>query len=141
MIIHHVNSDCSYRLYEAKGNFFIESGTYKAIHAKSDIHAAIWYLIDWIRMVCFTNLNDQDCEKIKELLKTTQDLDKEDVMNKICGRKLNRVFYEHAYTLVFEAFENDREEVVTLDNEQNFFMYEEIVQLVRFNPVKEKKTI
>lgn len=138
MKIHHVNTNCSYVLYEAKGNYFIESGAYKAIHAKSDVHAAIWYLIDWIRMVCFTNITDQDCERIKELLKSECDLDKEDVMNTICGRKLNRVFYEHAYALIFEAYENDIQQVITLDNDVNFFIYEEVVQLLRFNPVKVK---
>ena len=138
MTIHHVSSNCSYVLYETKGNFFIESGTYKAIHAKSDVHAAIWYLIDWIRMVCFTNITESECEKIKGLLKYPDDLDKEDLMNTVCGKKLNGVFYEHAYGLIFEAYENDTQQVIKLDNEVNFFIYEEIVQLLRFNPVKVK---
>lgn len=139
MTIHHVNSNCSYELYEANGNFFITSGTYKAIHAKSDVHAAIWYLIDWMRMVSFTNLNEQDCETIKNLSSSAVELDKEDVMNTICGRKLNRVFYEKAYGLIYDAYENDPQQIITLDNETNFFLYEEILQLLRFNPVKEKK--
>ena len=138
MTIHHVNTNCSYVLYEAKGNYFIESGAYKAIHAKSDVHAAIWYLIDWIRMVCFTNITDQDCKRIQELLKSEDDLDKEDLMNTICGRKLNRVFYEHAYGLIFEGYEHDVQQVVTLENGVNFFIYEEVVQLLRFNHVKVK---
>jgi hypothetical protein len=139
MTIHHVNSNCSYTLYQSKGNFFIESGAYKAIHAKSDIHAAIWYLIDWIRMVCFTNLTDEDCIKIGVLGKSTDRLDKESVMNTICGRKLNRVFYEHSYALIYEAYDNDSQQIISLDNERNFFLYEEILQLLRFSPVSEKK--
>ena len=139
MIIHHVNSDSSYVLYQAKGNFFIESGAYKAIHAKTDLHAAIWYLIDWIRMVCFTNLTDQDCEKIKKISKSTKRPNKEEVMNTICGRKLNRVFYEQAYALIYDAYQNDCDAVISLQNDINFFIHEEILQLIRFNSVKINK--
>jgi hypothetical protein len=139
MTIHHVNSNCSYVLYESKGNFFIENNSYKAIHAKNDIHAAIWYLIDWIRMVCFTNLSEDDCAKLSSLMKSPEDLNKEEVMNTICGRKLNRVFYEHAYALIFQAYDTEGQPDVILHNDINFFLYEEIIQLLKFNSVMYRK--
>jgi hypothetical protein len=136
MTIHHVDSQCTYLLYEMKGNFFIESGSFKSLHPNNDVRAAIWSLIDWMRMVCFTNLTDGDCEKIKIISNSTTALHKDDVMNIICGRKLNRVFYEQAYTLIHDAYSQDVKQTISLHNGDNFFLYEEILQLLRFSPEK-----
>jgi hypothetical protein len=72
-------------------------------------------------------------------MKSEDDLNREDVMNTICGRKLNRVFYEHAYALILEAYDADSQQDITLQNDINFFLYEEIIQLIKFNTVMHRK--
>jgi hypothetical protein len=138
MTIHHFNTVQTYDLYEAGGNFCIRNDTYRALHAKSDLHSAIWDLIDWIRMSNFTNLSDEDCMILQKLLKSAEVLDKNSVMDVICGRKLNRVFYEHAYDLIYHTYTHEKNRSVVLNNEHNFFLYEEILQLLKFRPLKSK---
>jgi hypothetical protein len=72
-------------------------------------------------------------------MKSENNLNREDVMNTICGRKLNRVFYEHAYALIFEAYDTGSQQDITLQNDINFFLYEEIIQLLKFNTVMLRK--
>jgi hypothetical protein len=136
MIIHHFNTAQTYELHEANGNYCIRNDKYKALHAKHDLHSAIWDLIDWIRMTNFTSLTDEDCKAIEKLLKSAQTLHKDSMMDIICGRKINRVFYENAYDLIYHHYNSENEKSILLNNETNFFIYEEIVQLIKFHTLK-----
>ena len=93
----------------------------------------IWDLIDWIRMSNFTNLTNEDCNAIRKIWNTDEPFIKEEVMNIICGKKLNRLFYEHAYDLIYYSFMTKRDRLFVLNNQFNFFLYEEIVQLIKFS--------
>jgi hypothetical protein len=136
MIVHHLNTNEFYEVTEENRRFFIRNDRYKAFHAKADLHSTVWDLIDWIRMTNFTGLTDQDCDNLMRLAKTNQVLEKETVMNIICGRKINRVFYEGAYNMIAQAFSSAAPAKVVLNNETNFFLYEEIIQLLKFSPLK-----
>jgi hypothetical protein len=138
MTIHHFNTAQTYDLYEANGNFCIRNEAYKALHAKNDLHLAIWDLIDWIRMTHFTNLSDEDCHTIQKISQSGNPFDKNLLMDVICGRKINRVFYEHAYDLIYHTYIHEKNKSVVLNNEHNFFLYEEIIQLLKFRPLKTK---
>lgn len=138
MIIHHLNTEQTYELHEVSGNFFIKNDSYKAIRAKNDLHSVTWDLIDWIRMTNFTNLTEEDRLAIQRISSVTSLPDKESIMNVICGRKLNRVFYERAYHLIHDGYQENKIKTVLLDNEKNFFLYEEIIQLLKFSPLKIK---
>jgi hypothetical protein len=138
MTIHHFNTVQTYDLYEANGHFCIRNDTYKALHAKSDLHSSIWDLIDWIRVTNFTNLTDEDYVVLQKLSKSSQLPDKNLIMDVICGRKLNRVFYEHAYDLIYHTYTHEKTRSVVLNNEHNFFLYEEILQLLKYRPLKPK---
>jgi hypothetical protein len=136
MIVHHLNTNEFYEVTEESRRFFIRNEKYKVFHAKSDLHSTLWDLIDWIRMTNFTGITDQDCVSIMRLAKTDQQLEKETVMNIICGRKINRVFYEGAYNMIFQVFGSAAPVTVVLNNETNFFLYEEVIQLLKFSPLK-----
>jgi hypothetical protein len=138
MIIHHLNTNEFYEVVEENKRFFIRNEKYKAFHAKGDLHSTVWDLIDWIRMTNFTGLTAADCENVMRIAKTSQLLEKETVMNIICGRKINRVFYEGAYNLITQTFNTTGKATVVLNNETNFFLYEEIIQLLKFSPLKIK---
>jgi hypothetical protein len=138
MIVHHLNTNEFYELVEENKRFFIRNERYKAFHAKSDLHSTVWDLIDWIRMTNFTGLTSVDCENVMRIAQTSQNLEKETVMNIICGRKINRVFYEGAYNLITQTFVTAGNATVVLNNETNFFLYEEIIQLLKFSPLKIK---
>lgn len=137
MIVHHLNTNEFYEVVEENKRFFIRNERYRAFHAKSDLHSTVWDLIDWIRMTNFTGLTATDCENVMRIAETTQNLEAETVMNIICGRKINRVFYEGAYNLITQTF-NTGNATVVLNNETNFFLYEEIIQLLKFSPLKIK---
>ncbi|HEY0744638.1 MAG TPA: hypothetical protein VGD40_24390 [Chryseosolibacter sp.] len=138
MIVHHLNTNEFYEVVEESKRFFIRNERYKAFHAKSDLHATVWDLIDWIRMTNFTGLTQADCENVMRIAQTPQKLETETVMNIICGRKINRVFYEGAYNLITQTFNTAGNATVVLNNETNFFLYEEIIQLLKFSPLKIK---
>jgi hypothetical protein len=136
MTIYHLNTDQRYELHEVSGNFFIKNDQYKAVRAKNDLHSVTWDLIDWIRLSNFTNLSDDDHRALQRISATQHLPDKESIMNIICGRKLNRVFYEQAYNLIHEGYTENKNKTVLLDNEKNFFLYEEILQLLKYSPLK-----
>jgi hypothetical protein len=138
MTIHHLNTNEFYQVTEENNRFFIRNETYRAFHAKSDLHSTIWDLIDWIRMTNFTNLTDEDCRNVMRISGTTANLERETVMNIICGRKINRVFYEGAYNMIAQTFVTAPNATVVLNNETNFFIYEEIIQLLKYSPLKIK---
>lgn len=138
MIVHHLNTNEFYTITTEANRFFIRNETYKAFHAKGDLHSTVWELIDWIRMTNFTNLTEDDCKNITRIADTNQDLEKDTVMNIICGRKINRVFYEGAYNLITHTFASAPQATVVLNNETNFFLYEEIIQLLKYSPLKIK---
>ena len=142
MLIHHFNTDQTYELCEENQMFIIKGGMLKAKHLKYDLHAAIWDLIDWIRISSFTNLTDEDCEVVRKISNIEESFLKEEVMNIICGRKLNRLFYEHAYDLIYYSYMTKRDKLFVLNNQHNFFIYEEIAQLIRFSTltITSKKT-
>lgn len=136
MIVHHLNTNEFYEIVEETKRFFIRNEKYKAFHAKGDLHSTLWDLIDWIRMTNFTGLTDADCANVMRIAQTNQNLETETVMNIICGRKINRVFYEGAYNLMYQSFTTGGNATVVLNNETNFFLYEEIIQLLKFSPLK-----
>jgi hypothetical protein len=138
MIVHHLNTNEFYEVVEENKRFFIRNEKYKAFHAKSDLHTTVWDLIDWVRMTNFTGLTSTDCENVKRIAQSSQNLEGEAVMNIICGRKINRVFYEGAYNLIAQTFASSGNVTVVLNNETNFFLYEEIIQLLKFSPLKIK---
>jgi hypothetical protein len=138
MIIHHLNTNEFYEITEEGKRFFIRNEKYRAFHAKSDLHSTAWDLIDWIRMTNFTGFTEQDCQRVMRIAQTNQLLEKEMVMNIICGRKINRVFYEGAYNLIAQTFASTGNATVVLNNETNFFLYEEVIQLLKFSPLKIK---
>jgi hypothetical protein len=138
MIVHHANTNEFYKVTAEANRFFISNDTYKAFHAKGDLHSTVWELIDWVRMTNFTNLTDEDCNNLMRLANTSQNLEKETVMNVICGRKINRVFYEGAYNLITNTFSSTPNATVVLNNETNFFLYEEVIQLLKYSPLKIK---
>jgi hypothetical protein len=138
MIVHHLNTNEFYNVVSEGNRFFISNDTYKAFHAKGDLHSTIWELIDWIRMTNFTNLTDGDCRNLMKLTDSSATLEKETVMNIVCGRKINRVFYEGAYNLIAQTFASAPKATVVLNNETNFFLYEEIIQLLKYSPLKIK---
>lgn len=141
MIVHHLNTSEFYEIIEEGKRFFIRNERYKAFHAKADLHSTVWDLIDWIRIINFTGFKDEDCAKVMQIAKTNQNLEKETVMNIICGRKINRVFYEGAYNLIVQAFNSSGKATVVLNNETNFFLYEEVIQLLKFSPLKIKASL
>ena len=63
-------------------------------------------------------------------------LNRNEVMNTICGKKINRLFYQHAYDLLYYSIKSNPGKFVVLNNETNFFLYEEIIQLLRFTTLK-----
>lgn len=136
MIIHHFNRNEAYELYEVNKTFFISGDTLSGSHQKSDLHHALWDLIDWIRTVSFTNLRDEDCKAVQLTSRSDREIDREEMMNVICGKKINRLFYEHAYDLLYYSYISKHEKFVVLNNERNFFIYEEIIQLMRFSTLK-----
>ncbi len=138
MTIHHFNTFQSYELIKRDNYFFIRNDKYKSFHAKSDLHSTVWELLDWIRMTNFTNITVEDGEAIARIDAIETVLDREAVMNVICGRKINRVFYEHAYDLITYTFNKAPESSLVLNNETNFFLYEEIIQLLRYSPLRMK---
>jgi hypothetical protein len=138
MIVHHLNTNEFYEVVEENKRFFIRNEKYKAFHAKSDLHTTVWDLIDWVRMANFTGFTSTDCENVMRIAQSTQHLEAEAVMNIICGRKINRVFYEGAYNLIAQTFATGNMATVVLNNETNFFLYEEIIQLLKFSPLKIK---
>jgi hypothetical protein len=138
MIVHHLNTNEFYTVTAEGNRFFIQNETYKAFHAKGDLHSTVWELIDWIRMVNFTNLSDDDCRNVVKIANSSHNLEKETVMNVICGRKINRVFYEGAYNLITQTFASAPNATVVLNNETNFFLYEEVIQLLKYSPLKIK---
>jgi hypothetical protein len=140
MIVHHLNTNEFYEVTEEGKRFFIRNERYKAFHAKSDLHSTVWDLIDWIRMTNFTGFSDEDCQNVMRIAQTKQTLDKDAVMNIICGRKINRVFYEGAYNLITQTFTSLGNATVVLNNETNFFLYEEVIQLLKFSPLKIKSS-
>lgn len=141
MIVHHLNTGEFYEITEEGKRFFIRNEKYKAFHAKADLHSTVWDLIDWIRMTNFTGFSNEDCSKVMKIANTNQNLEKETVMNIICGRKINRVFYEGAYNLITQAFNTSGIATVVLNNETNFFLYEEVIQLLKFSPLKIKSSL
>ena len=116
MIVHHLNTNEFYEVVEENKRFFIRNEKYKAFHAKGDLHSTVWDLIDWIRMTNFTGLTSADCENVMRIATTTQQLETETVMNIICGRKINRVFYEGAYNLITQTFNAAGKATVVLNN-------------------------
>ena len=136
MIVHHLNTNEFYEVVEENKRFFIRNEKYKAFHAKGDLHSTVWDLIDWIRMTNFTGLTTADCENVMRIANTTQQLETETVMNIMCGRKINRVCYEGAYNLITQTFNAAGKATVVLNNETNLFLYEEIIQLLKFSPLK-----
>jgi hypothetical protein len=141
MIVHHLNTNEFYEVVEEGKRFFIRNERYKAFHAKADLHSTVWDLIDWIRMTNFTGFTEEDCRKVMQIAQTKLNLEKETVMNIICGRKINRVFYEGAYNLIAQAFNSAGNATVVLNNETNFFLYEEVIQLLKFSPLKIKSSL
>ena len=133
MLIHHFNTNQTYELLEENQYYAIKGGVLRETHSKNDLHTAIWDLIDWIRMSNFTNLTNEDCNAIRKIWNTDEPFIKEEVMNIICGKKLNRLFYEHAYDLIYYSFMTKRDRLFVLNNQFNFFLYEEIVQLIKFS--------
>src|SRR5690349_25027136 len=140
MTIHHVNRNEAYELYEFDKTFFISGDTLSTSHAKPDLHNALWDLIDWIRTVSFTNLGDEDCKAVQLTSRSDREINREEMMNVICGKKINRLFYEHAYDLLYYSYISRHEKFVVLNNERNFFIYEEIIQLMRFASLKKIPT-
>ena len=138
MIVHHLNTNEFYTVTAEGNRFFIRNENYKAFHARGELHSTVWELIDWIRMTNFTNLTQQDCTNIKRISQSSVDFEKETVMNIICGRKINRVFYEGAYNLITHTFSTAPDATVVLNNETNFFLYEEVIQLLKYSPLKIK---
>jgi hypothetical protein len=132
MKVHHSDSGITCYLINDDGNFFIEIGKHKTTLAKDDLQAAIWFLIDWVRMSSFTNITGRELKAIHELLNSRITLDKETIMNLICGKKINTIFYDKAFSVILEGFLEEKKEV-TLTNEQNFFIYQEIVQIIKQN--------
>jgi hypothetical protein len=141
MLVHHLNRNESYDIYDNGKTFFIKGDTLYHPQGKESLHQAVWDLIDWMRTMCFTNLTDSDCKAIQILSRTDKRLEKNEVMNSICGKKMNRMYYEDAYDLLVHTYSNKKDKFVLLNNESNFFIYEEIIQLLRFSILSVSETI
>ena len=136
MTIHHFDRNEMYELYEHNKSFYIEGDTLGTAKGKPDLHTALWDLIDWVRTVSFTGLREEDCKAVQAIARSEKALNRVQVMNAICGKKINRLFYEHAYDLLYYSYQSKNEKFVVLNNQHNFFVYEEIVQLLRFTTLK-----
>jgi hypothetical protein len=136
MTIHHFDRNETYELYEIEKTFFFKGDTLSTTHRKQDLHSALWDLIDWIRMYSFTNFREEDCKAIQAASRSDVLPNRDNVMNTICGKKINRLFYEHAYDLMYYSYMSKNEKFVVLNNAHNFFIYEEIIQLMRFTTLK-----